>query len=450
MFDGEPLDEKPLPLSNKLILGVSSAVIDDALFNVDPAFKPSELYGAAAKHALRHKKKAKTFSMGGSWGGSSKPTDASVTFNDLDTIDRTYVPIAIHYWDDGKRIVGLRTVYSNGKEISHGLCLGDPVKKLVLSSKGEDRMLLLSVGSSITDNQPTVNLVRIEDSNYVTHAHKSGERLNTSTDDIVTCRPPDDGFWSLRGFWGSWRTDGASTASGCTALGAVWGREATDPHVKDRKVIPKLHTMIGWLSPLLQESSAKHQDKAGTFRMSSFAGNITYTSPDYSFFNHIDNLDPSATDYKISRIQVWFETYHKYVQAVSVEWMNAKGEKKEIMNGNDKGVAESGRIEQQHYASNYVGRRIFAVSIFSGKANSQLAINVTGIELWSVPEKADGEVHGTDIRHDVLGDPSSAKVEQQEIKDQVPLMGDWVLQGFYGEFRVTYKLQRLGAVWGRI
>lgn len=195
-----------IAISNLVILGVPEEDSELRLFDPDQE-SDCTLFPSASKYAELWRSKAREFSMGSSFAGAKNPTGSAITFNDLDLIDISCQPTTFFIWDEGKGglgksiMIGLKTVYSNGREIARGLCAGPPSRTLKIAENGSERIIRMHLCESEIKGESVVDIASFLNNRYETIGSNVPKRGSAYLAELV---PPRRGFWSVRGFWGAW------------------------------------------------------------------------------------------------------------------------------------------------------------------------------------------------------------------------------------------------------
>ena len=442
--------------------------------------------------------KANSYRMRGCAGAVTNVHSTAKFFNDLQQLNSTFRPAHLAAWTVDRRLSGLEIGYSNEEVRRYGTCEGAATHNLVLEDDGSEIITEIAItegrdgaGMMITALSVATSFCKVLDTTTEPDAPElapaaeavsepSAKADSASTVDpestpapvstdpttpavstapasaAATKQPPaptpgltplsnvrthtwsrpDDGQWSLRGFFGFTQVELGSKKERIVSLGVVWGKDGFVPVPKARVVSPLSKQFIH-LSPPLQKS-IRQICGTTTFEGSFLMGNsvaIPSTSGTSEIFNALTQIDYgwrikeigfACQDGKLSGLQVQYQTgdvlkHGNYTEATKV-WSC------EVKTSLVRAKITAGKVDPASAA--YIDTVEFI------RANPDGQLPVWPLNVSTLRYLGEGE--------------QRVSMDVTELVETAPSLGNKpaFVQGFFGEHSGGL-ITRLGIVWGR-
>jgi hypothetical protein len=443
--------------------------------------------------AVNHK--ARNYRLHGCMGAIKDTHSQAEVFNDLRELDSTYRPTKISAWMVEGLLKGIGVKYSSGKMFTNGECTGTATHWLDLADDGSEIIVEVIITEAIYETKsPVISALRVATSacntlgtskdmeqslagkadtkekgvskpaeetktSSPTETTGSSAVSNTSTSaesmkseelrktqvpkkvKMHTWVRPEDGQWSLRGFFG------ITFKSRLVTLGVVWGKDSFVPIPAARISTPLCKNFLG-ICPALQDSikRIKLLKNGRVIADNNFMGTSvtttkmveTTTTQDKDVLKHFNALDEIDITWKIKVLA--FASKDNMLTGIRVIYTNGE----QVDHGLFAVADEKWRCE--------VNSDLVCVKITAGAMDDVASAYVDTLEF--VQADSEGQLptwplYLSTLRY--LGE-SEARVSTQisEVIEQAPKIGNsrWSARGFYGEHNGK-NVTRLGVVWGR-
>lgn len=153
--------------------------------------------------------------------GNPSTTNGGSTFNDLDTIDESWIPNNVYLWHNGRILTGTSMSYTNGRTIRHGRCEGTRDDTSIGSVMDDGRRNgLIDAHLKAAPESPwgfsVVNWFEMYPISGASARIKPDGRSSGGEHSFYTTAPAPG--WTVRGFWGQ-------VGDAFDRLGVVWGKD---------------------------------------------------------------------------------------------------------------------------------------------------------------------------------------------------------------------------------
>jgi hypothetical protein len=411
--------------------------------------------------------------------GTIKGLENTDFFNDLESLDPTFRPTTFSVWQGPDFVLGIEMRYANGESRSYGVCnTAVPHHRLVLnqaklkpSSNGLESIFEIRIQKKMDPTTKeifigsiaivTTHFKKLDSSQPANYIPPGGTKALTTADSDKAAKPdavmkpdaskgdksgteitwqkPDDGPWSLRGFFGYQN----KTTKTIKLLGVVFGKDGFVP-VPEEPLTPALCRRYFELDDAMRQQVEstwiKHRKYPGKFLYGRFlrlTSDANVKKPLAIFDDLGSGLD---LGWKLSKLG--FANNAGILAGIRMVWSSGR----DYSRGNYDTAPEAGKWFVN------VDTDLVAAKMTTGQTSTTDPGRIQSVEFIRA-----GTDHAlpswlldlSTLRYLGDGDPSKLTNPTQLI-DTAPVADGpkWSVRGFYGWTDADKNIVGLGAIWG--
>ncbi|KAH7142929.1 hypothetical protein B0J13DRAFT_596179 [Dactylonectria estremocensis] len=404
--------------------------------------------------------KAPEYLMQGCAGLYSKKVPSVAKWNnDLESLDATFRPSRISVWVVGQVVHGIQMSYSKDEHKSHGTCTGDPshiwnladdgseiITEVVVRQdekevNGSKRPFIRSIAFATSDCNVWDTAVKLDKQEVATTSETKADALTITGTCTWVC--PEDGRWSLRGFFSFKAASEPDAAEVPCMLGVVWGKDVFVP-LPNATISPPLCKNFLGLGHDLQGNILRFKKlpNYSTFNDKFLMGeSVTTGANNYDTAKAFNALNSIDVNWKIAKIA--FASKNSRLTGLLVTYTNGE-------------TAKHGDFDKNEVWSCEVHSDLVVAKITAGRVagKPQGPAYVDTVEFIRADDngrQSAWPLNVSTLRYLGEGTTRVSGEGLSQVVEQAPRMGDnskWTIRGFYGEHD-DVSITRLGVIWGR-
>lgn len=416
---------------NPVILGVAEESKPIELYI--PSLETNKLYKAAQTSADQHRWRSRNWSMGANWAGEIDPVNESTFFNDMDVLDSSWVISKMIIYHTATWFTGIRTTYTNGKQICHGDCTRSTFREWDMSNAARDRIVKVCFRRSMTHNRWFIDGLYL----YSARAKVYGMSTETPGSDsgwMSYFDGPSNGHWSFRGFWGN----DFAPDTGFLSLGCVWGRESQPAWLQgepdtNNDMCPFMENA----PKAVRDLALRYKDRAPYLRFSKFVGTTGEVAGE-EFWSHLEE-EALTKDWKTSLV---YPNYDPEKEAIISFHIRSSSGVDRV-----RGAAGGTKPDDRKGVETQPKAVLFTVNRKNGALGS-----VTFYSSGPADAKTSGQITTVDTMKMAMQKPELFGFNQGEKGEELLVVApdhSWRLAGLYG-YSKGGIITRVGVIWGKL